>query len=115
MKAVLQIDMPKDCYDCYLANAELKTCKAITITKKLYNKSIKLYNKGERPRWCPLKQIIKQTNNNSTINENTKTDKEFIQYLYENLINLMYDDELSSDVLKIFYNLTAMWEKQNNE
>lgn len=54
MKAILVIDMPKDCWDCHLVD-EWGNCEAIKITSEKYGMSIKQYSNGERPSWCPLK------------------------------------------------------------
>lgn len=56
MKAILVIDMPKDCWDCHLVD-EWGNCEAIKITSEKYGMSIKQYSNGERPSWCPLRPL----------------------------------------------------------
>ncbi len=55
MKAILVIDMPKDCWDCRLVD-EWGNCDAIKITSNKYDMSVK-QNDKERPSWCPLKPM----------------------------------------------------------
>lgn len=55
MKAVLVIDMPKDCWDCHLVD-EWGNCNAIKMTSEKYGVSIKQYDK-ERASWCPLRPL----------------------------------------------------------
>ena len=56
MKAILVIEIPKDCWDCHLVD-EWGNCEAIKITSNKYGVSIKQYSNGERPSWCPLKPL----------------------------------------------------------
>lgn len=55
MKAILMIDLPKDCWDCHLVD-EWENCNAIKVTSNKYGMSIKQYGK-ERPSWCPLRPL----------------------------------------------------------
>ena len=55
MKAVLVIDMPKDCWDCHLVD-EWENCNAIKMTSERYGVSVKQYDK-ERASWCPLRPL----------------------------------------------------------
>ena len=55
MKAILMIDMPKDCWDCHLVD-EWGNCNAIKMTSERYGVSVKQYDK-ERASWCPLKPL----------------------------------------------------------
>ena len=55
MKAVLVIDMPKDCWDCHLVD-EWGNCNAIKMTSERYGVSVKQYDK-ERASWCPLRPL----------------------------------------------------------
>lgn len=78
MKALLVIDMPKDCWDCHLVD-EWGNCNAIKITSERYGVSVKQYDK-ERPLWCPLKplnKIVKAGDRNLIIYER--------KWLYEHL------------------------------
>lgn len=56
MKAILVIDVPRDCWDCHLVD-EWGYCNAIKITSNKYEMSVKQYNNGGRPSWCPLKPM----------------------------------------------------------
>lgn len=58
MKAILVIDMPKDCWDCHLVD-EWGNCNAIKMTSERYGVSVKQYDK-ERASWCPLKPMPKE-------------------------------------------------------
>ena len=60
MKAVLVIDMPKDCWDCHLVD-EWGNCNAIKMTSERYGVSVKQYDK-ERASWCPLRPLPKKMN-----------------------------------------------------
>ena len=55
MKAILVIDMPKDCWDCHLVD-EWENCNAIKMTSERYGVSVKQYDK-ERASWCPLRPL----------------------------------------------------------
>lgn len=55
MKALLVIDMPKDCWDCHLVD-EWGNCNAIKMTSERYGVSVK-QNDKERPSWCPLRPL----------------------------------------------------------
>ena len=55
MKAILVIDMPKDCWDCHLVD-EWGNCNAIKMTSERYGVSVKQYDK-ERASWCPLRPL----------------------------------------------------------
>lgn len=54
-KAILVIDMPKDCWDCHLVD-EWENCNAIKMTSERYGVSVKQYDK-ERASWCPLRPL----------------------------------------------------------
>lgn len=58
MKAVLVIDMPKDCWDCHLVD-EWGNCNAIKMTSEKYGVSVK-QNDKDRPSWCPLRPMPKK-------------------------------------------------------
>ena len=55
MKAVLVIDLPKDCWDCHLVD-EWGNCNAIKITSNKFGMNVNPYN-NEKPSWCPLKPL----------------------------------------------------------
>ena len=55
MKAVLVIDLPKDCWDCHLVD-EWGNCNAIKITSNKFGMDVNPYN-NEKPSWCPLKPL----------------------------------------------------------
>lgn len=55
VKAVLVIDLPKDCWDCHLVD-EWGYCDAIKITSNKFDMNVKPYN-NEKPSWCPLKPL----------------------------------------------------------
>lgn len=40
-----------------------------------------------------------------------KTDKDFIEYLQKELIDMIYDKEISSDVMKVFNKIIAKWKE----
>jgi len=60
MKAILVIDMPKDCWDCHLVD-EWGNCNAIKMTSERYGVSVK-QNDKERPTWCPLRPLPDREN-----------------------------------------------------
>ena len=55
MRALLVIDMPRDCWDCHLVD-EWGNCNAIKMTSARYGVSVK-QNDKDRPSWCPLKDL----------------------------------------------------------
>lgn len=59
MKAILVIDMPKDCGDCKLIDCvnydnTRARCKAMVYAKNEYSKFIGI---NDKPDWCPLKPM----------------------------------------------------------
>lgn len=40
-----------------------------------------------------------------------RTDKEFIEYLRKELVDLLYERKMSSDVMNIFHKLIHKWEE----
>lgn len=56
MKAVLVIDMPKDCWDCHLVS-EFHSCRGTVLQNDFSFRNINNFDKGERPSWCPLKPL----------------------------------------------------------
>ena len=61
MKAVLVIDLPKDCWDCHLVD-EWGNCNAIKITSNKFGMDVNPYN-NEKPSWCPLKPLPRKFTN----------------------------------------------------
>lgn len=59
MKAILVIDMPKDCWDCHLVS-EFHSCRGTVLQNDFSFKDITNFDKGERPSWCPLKPMPKE-------------------------------------------------------
>lgn len=55
MRALLVIDMPRDCWVCHLVD-EWGNCNAIKMTSARYGVSVK-QNDKDRPSWCPLKSL----------------------------------------------------------
>lgn len=56
MKAILVIDMPKDCWDCHLVS-EFHSCRGTVLQNDFSFRNINNFDKGERPSWCPLKPM----------------------------------------------------------
>ncbi len=94
-KAILIIDMPKSCLDCWLSDNEYGDCVAVNFIKKC--------NYETRPEWCPLKPykdyIPKKWINNYV---NHKASKGFTEID-------CYWQYWEDDVLKMIDN----WEKEN--
>ena len=89
MKAILVVEMPKDCGDCKMIDCvnydnTRARCKAMVYSKNEYSKYIGI---NDKPEWCPLKPIPKHypsTSNPQRIECLKKlgmTEKE--QYYYE--------------------------------
>ena len=59
MKAILVIDIPKDCYDCPCYYEDLGKCEAI-------NKTVKA-DYDVRPSWCPLRPLPERKDEGSVL------------------------------------------------
>lgn len=46
-----------------------------------------------------------------------KTDQEFISFLHKELVDLMYERKISSDVMSVFHQIIGKWcmRKENHE
>ena len=40
-----------------------------------------------------------------------KTDKDFIEFLHKELVDMMYAGEINGDILKVFHKIIAKWKK----
>ena len=80
MKAVLVIDMPKDCPECPMAHwnklDEFTGCDAVSGKKYAINDK-EYAESSSRPTWCPLKHPLKEVSNDFYIYDT--------EYLFKNL------------------------------
>lgn len=91
MKAILEIEMPSCCNECPLHKfAQGDYCQP---TKKLIDYL------DEVQEWCPLKPSNKKEIS--------------IEWLHKELVDLMYNGELSSNIMDIFHKIIAKWEREN--
>lgn len=104
MKALLVVDMPKDCGDCRMIDCvnydnTRARCKAMVYAKNEHSKYIGI---NDKPSWCPLKPIP-QKKEVKEINDIDDFMKSEIQIINEKVTaRMMLDTEL---LLASGYNL----------